>query len=118
MHSPVEQFTIKVLYDLHLFGYDISFTNSALFMILAVLVSTIFLVMAMRPAAIVPGRMQAAAEMMYEFVADMVRSNICDGFLYFHCCHAHRSGEAWHAFLLILCTGGGAKATLSADYSD
>ena len=76
MHSPVEQFTIKVLYDLHLFGYDISFTNSALFMILAVLVSTIFLVMAMRPAAIVPGRMQAAAEMMYEFVADMVRSNV------------------------------------------
>ena len=76
MHSPVEQFTIKVLYDLHLFGYDISFTNSALFMFLAVLVSTIFLVMAMRPAAIVPGRMQAAAEMMYEFVADMVRSNV------------------------------------------
>ena len=76
MHSPVEQFTIKVLYDLHLFGYDISFTNSALFMILAVLVSTIFLVMTMRPAAIVPGRMQAAAEMMYEFVADMVRSNV------------------------------------------
>jgi len=76
VHSPVEQFTIKVLYDLHLFGYDISFTNSALFMILAVLVSTIFLVMAMRPAAIVPGRMQAAAEMMYEFVADMVRSNV------------------------------------------
>lgn len=76
MHSPVEQFTIKVLYDLSLFGFDISFTNSALFMVLAVLVSTIFLVAAMRPAAVVPGRMQAAAEMMYEFIADMVRANV------------------------------------------
>ena len=76
MHSPVKQFTINVLYDLKLFGFDISFTNSALFMVLAVLVSTIFLVAAMRPAAIVPGRMQAAAEMMYEFIADMVRSNV------------------------------------------
>ena len=76
MHSPVEQFTIKVLYELSLFGFDISFTNSALFMVLAVLVSTIFLVAAMRPAAVIPGRMQAAAEMMYEFVADMVRANV------------------------------------------
>jgi F-type H+-transporting ATPase subunit a len=76
VHSPVKQFTINVLYDLKLFGFDISFTNSALFMVLAVLVSTIFLVAAMRPAAIVPGRMQAAAEMMYEFIADMVRSNV------------------------------------------
>lgn len=42
MHSPVEQFTIKALLHLELFGYDISFSNSALFMILAVLVSTIF----------------------------------------------------------------------------
>jgi F-type H+-transporting ATPase subunit a len=76
VHSPVEQFTIKVLYELSLFGFDISFTNSALFMVLAVLVSTIFLVAAMRPAAVIPGRMQAAAEMMYEFVADMVRANV------------------------------------------
>lgn len=76
MHSPVEQFTIKVLFALNLFGYDISFTNSALFMVLAVAVSCGFLVFAMRPASIVPGRMQGLAEMMYEFVAEMVRSNV------------------------------------------
>ena len=76
MHSPVEQFTIKVLFALNLFGFDIQFTNSALFMVLAVLVSSLFLYMAMKPAAVIPGRLQGLAEMLYEFVADMVRSNV------------------------------------------
>lgn len=76
MHSPVEQFTIKALLHLELFGYDISFSNSALFMIMAVLVSTIFLTFAMRGRQMVPGRMQASAEMMYEFISDMVSSNV------------------------------------------
>ena len=76
MHSPVEQFAIKVLFALNLFGFDIQFTNSSLFMVLAVLVSSGFFFMAMKPAAVVPGRMQGLAEMLYEFVADMVRSNV------------------------------------------
>ncbi|CAI8279036.1 MAG: ATP synthase subunit a [Alphaproteobacteria bacterium UBA4588] len=76
MHSPVEQFTIKVLFALNLFGYDVSFTNSSLFMVLTVLASVVFLALAIRPAALIPGRMQGLAEMLYEFVADMVRSNV------------------------------------------
>ena len=48
MHSPVEQFTIKALYALSLFGYDISFTNSSLFMVFAVLLSSGFSFFAMR----------------------------------------------------------------------
>lgn len=76
MHSPVEQFTIKVLFALNLFGYDVSFTNSSLFMVLTVLASVLFLALAIRPAALIPGRMQGLAEMLYEFVADMVRSNV------------------------------------------
>ena len=76
MHSPVEQFTIKVFFALNLFGYDVSFTNSSLFMVLTVLASVVFLTLAIRPAALIPGRMQGLAEMLYEFVADMVRSNV------------------------------------------
>ena len=76
MHSPVDQFTIKVLFALNLFGYDVSFTNSSLFMVLTVLASIAFLALAIRPAALIPGRMQGLAEMLYEFVADMVRSNV------------------------------------------
>ena len=45
-------------------------------MVLAVLVSSLFLYMAMKPAAVIPGRLQGLAEMLYEFVADMVRSNV------------------------------------------
>ena len=43
MKSPVEQFTIKTLIPLEAFGYDISFTNASLFMILSVMVSSLFL---------------------------------------------------------------------------
>lgn len=76
MHSPVEQFEISKIVELSAGGYDISFTNSSLFMLLAIAVSGIFLFSAMRKGEMVPGRMQGAAEMMYEFVADMVRSNV------------------------------------------
>lgn len=76
MHSPVEQFTIKTLLQLQLFGFDISFSNSALFMMLAVLVSVVYLTYAMRSRDIVPGRLQASAEMFYEFISEMVKSNV------------------------------------------
>ncbi|MGC6484788.1 MAG: F0F1 ATP synthase subunit A [Candidatus Puniceispirillales bacterium] len=76
MHSPVEQFTIKALLHLELFGYDVSFTNSALFMILSVMLSCVYLTWAMRKQDMVPGRVQASAEMLYEFVSDMVKSNV------------------------------------------
>jgi F-type H+-transporting ATPase subunit a len=76
MHSPVEQFTIKSLLHLELLGYDVSFSNSALFMILAVLVSVAYLTFAMRNRDMVPGRLQASAEMLYEFISEMVRSNV------------------------------------------
>jgi F-type H+-transporting ATPase subunit a len=72
--NPIEQFGITRLIPLHLFGYDVSFTNSALFMSLTVAASMIVMIVGARPAAIVPGRFQAVAELFYEFVADMVRS--------------------------------------------
>ncbi|MDB2391212.1 F0F1 ATP synthase subunit A [Alphaproteobacteria bacterium] len=76
MHSPVAQFEIKPIFDLSIGGQDVSFTNSSLFMLLAIVVSSVFLVSAMRKRELIPGRMQGLAEMMYEFVADMVRSNV------------------------------------------
>jgi len=76
MHSPVAQFEIKPIFDLSIGGQDVSFTNSSLFMLLAIVVSSVFLISAMRKREMIPGRMQGLAEMMYEFVADMVRSNV------------------------------------------
>ena len=61
---------------IELFGYDVSFSNSALFMMLTVILSVAYLTFAMRNRAMVPGRLQASAEMLYEFVSEMVRSNV------------------------------------------
>jgi F-type H+-transporting ATPase subunit a len=75
-HSPLEQFTIARLIPIHLGGYDISYTNSALLMTIAVALATFLLVGATARAALVPGRWQSVAELLYEFVAGMVRENI------------------------------------------
>lgn len=76
MANPIHQFEIQPLIHLPVGSLDLSYTNSSLWMTFAVLVSTIFLSMAMRRKALVPGRMQVFAESIYEFVAGMIRENI------------------------------------------
>jgi F-type H+-transporting ATPase subunit a len=75
-HSPLEQFQIKRLIPIDIAGIDISFTNSALFMLIAVALATLFLIFAMQGRAIVPGRLQSLAELSYEFIANMIRENV------------------------------------------
>jgi F-type H+-transporting ATPase subunit a len=79
MHSPMEQFEIKRLLHLNLFGIDASFTNSSTWMVIAVILATAVFVWGMRQRALVPGRLQSVAELGYEFVAGMVRDNVGDG---------------------------------------
>lgn len=67
-HSPLAQFEIKPIHPIHIAGYDISFTNSALWMVLAVAAIVAFLLPASRKGAMVPGRLQTSAEMLMEFV--------------------------------------------------
>lgn len=74
-HSPLAQFEIKPLISMKLGAYDISFTNSALFMVLAVVAITLLINMAMSQKRMVPGRLQSVAEMLYEFIAGMLRDN-------------------------------------------
>ena len=76
MPNPMEQFEIKRFVDLDLFGLDASFTNSSLFMVIAVFLITLFTIWGMRGRALVPTRMQSIAEISYEFVANMVRDNV------------------------------------------
>jgi F-type H+-transporting ATPase subunit a len=74
--SPIEQFQIKELVPLKLFGINASFTNSALFMVIAVGLTLTFLNYAMRNRSLVPTRVQSMAELTYEFVANTVRENV------------------------------------------
>jgi F-type H+-transporting ATPase subunit a len=82
--GPFEQFTIKPLVDIPLGSVDASFTNSAVFMVLTVVLVTLFLTLSMRGRALVPGRWQLLAELTYEFVGNLVRDNVgTDGRRYF-----------------------------------
>jgi|TARA_R110000751_G_scaffold2036_19_gene11006 F-type H+-transporting ATPase subunit a len=74
--GPLEQFKIKPLADLSVGGFDVSFTNSALWMVIAAVLVTAFMTLSMRRGALVPGRWQGAAEVMYEFVANMLKDNV------------------------------------------
>ncbi|MBN9086628.1 MAG: F0F1 ATP synthase subunit A [Reyranella sp.] len=78
MHSPMEQFEIKRLLNFHLGSLDASYTNSALWMTIAVICAFLLFVVGTQKRALVPGRIQAMAEMGYEFVAGMVRDNVGD----------------------------------------
>jgi len=75
-HSPLEQFAIKTLIPLEVGGTNVSFTNSALFMVIAIVLATLFLTLGTRGRALVPGRWQCAAEMSYEFVANLLRDTV------------------------------------------
>jgi len=76
MADPLHQFEIIPLIPLEIAGIDISFTNSALWMMIAVVISVMFMTIATRKPAIIPGRIQVTAESLYEFIAGMIRENI------------------------------------------
>jgi len=74
--NPVEQFKIEPLIPLDIGGVDISFTNSSLYMVVTVVLTTLFLTLSVKGRALVPGRWQSMAELLYEFVANMIRDNV------------------------------------------
>jgi F-type H+-transporting ATPase subunit a len=73
--DPIHQFNINNLFTIgHIGGYTIAFTNSSAYMLLTVAVICLLAVRGMRGQQLVPGRFQSAAELSYEFVANMIRS--------------------------------------------
>ena len=75
-HSPLAQFEIRELVPIHFGDWNLSFTNSALWMMVAIALATMLFTLSMRRHALVPGRWQSVAELGYEFVANMVRDNV------------------------------------------
>lgn len=73
--DPIHQFEIKNLFTIGTFGgHEIAFTNSAAFMVLAVILTAALMLGGTTARRLVPGRMQSLAELSYEFIADMLRS--------------------------------------------
>ena len=71
--DPIHQFHIIKLIPINIGGYDLSFTNSALFMVATVIVAAAFLYLTTSSRSLVPGRLQSISEMAYEFVGNMLR---------------------------------------------
>jgi F-type H+-transporting ATPase subunit a len=76
MAGPMEQFDIKVLQPIQLGTYDVSFTNSAAWMAVALVAVSIFLFVGTARPQLVPGRWQAAVEHIYDFVRKMLDENV------------------------------------------
>src|SRR5215218_2936080 len=71
----MQQFTVEPIAPLHVGGYDISFTNSSLWLLITLALIFAFMAMGMK-RQLVPGRWQMAVEGLTGFVDDMVRVNI------------------------------------------
>ncbi len=75
-HSPLAQFEIKRWVPIEIGDLDVSFTNSSTFMVLTVIVVSAFLVLGMRRNALIPGRWQSIVELLYIFIANLVRDTV------------------------------------------
>ncbi|WP_234026877.1 F0F1 ATP synthase subunit A [Erythrobacter sp. HKB08] len=73
--DPMYQFTIKPLAEWELAGFDISFTNSAAWMMVTTIVLFVFVAGGMK-RELVPGRWQMAVETFTGFIDDMLEANI------------------------------------------
>src|SRR5208337_3827605 len=80
MADPIEQFQIHNILHLGKIGsFDISLTNSAVYMGIAVALTAALMLGATASRQLVPGRLQSIAELAYEFVADTIRNTIGEG---------------------------------------
>jgi F-type H+-transporting ATPase subunit a len=79
--SPLEQFAIQDLTAplFNIGGHHIAVTNSAIFMMSAVVLSSGLLLAGAGKGAMIPGRIQAMSELFYEFIANMIRDNVGSG---------------------------------------
>ena len=71
--DPIHQFNIQPLFTIgHIGNQTIAFTNSSLYMFLAVALTAVLMLGSGRQ--LVPGRFQSMAEITYEFVASTIRN--------------------------------------------
>ncbi len=77
-HNPLAQFEVHKIFDLNIAGIDISFTNSSLYMVIATLTVIAFMLFSTRKKALIPSKLQVAAESIYNFVLDIIKGTIGD----------------------------------------
>ena len=73
--DPMHQFTVEPIAPLHVGGFDVSFTNSALWMLITLVIVYGFMAMGMK-RQLVPGRWQVAVEEVAGFINRMAGTTI------------------------------------------
>jgi F-type H+-transporting ATPase subunit a len=73
MNNPLEQFEIVKLLPINVAGFDISFTNSALVMIIGSILTIIYILTATSKKELTPGYLQASIELVYSQIESMVQ---------------------------------------------
>lgn len=71
----MDQFIIKPIVPITIGGYDVSFTNSALFMVIAVISAISLFLICLRKRDIIPNKSQVFAEGIYNFVSGTLKEN-------------------------------------------
>lgn len=71
--SPLEQFKVIILQKLSLFGYDISITNSTIYLLLVSLYIYLIFKKGTEDGKIIPDGIQRLSEMMYIFINNLVK---------------------------------------------
>src|ERR1700721_2987438 len=73
--NPIEQFEIRPIFRIaNIAGHEIYFTNSAAYMLAAVVLTAALMLGPTAARRLVPSRMQSVAELSYEFITNMIRS--------------------------------------------
>ena len=75
-HSPLDQFKIKEIANIQLFGHDVIVTNSALFMIITSFFIILYFTLAFKNKKLVPTRLQLSGELFYTLITDAVNQNV------------------------------------------
>ena len=84
MASPLSQFEINEIVPIELFGFNISFTNSALAMLLTTASIILLMFIGTRKITLIPSKQQTIVEATYEFIGGMITDNIGkEGIKYF-----------------------------------
>ena len=81
--SPLKQFEVQPILDINIFGLDISFTNSALWMtITTIFIIGFFTIPFIRPKKtnsvedLYPSRLQVASELGFNFISSLINDTI------------------------------------------
>lgn len=78
-HSPLDQFKVREIVDIELLGYDISITNSSLFMMLAGFFIFLYFTLAFKGKKLIPTRLQISGELIYGMISNMLEQNAGSG---------------------------------------